>query len=225
MFALLKRVLPDRAIPMRVWRGPFRGARIVANPRSTLRKVFGLYEHELNDWIERALGGVTRVIDVGANDGYFTLGCAAAFRRAGRPGEIICFEPQAKHLDELRAAIGRADAPGVRFNLIPAFAGARIATGMTTLDALEVADRRRTLIKIDVEGAEAEVIAGARSWMDPSNLFVIEVHAAPLLTEITRAFEGRGLSLVRIDQRPIAWLGRDERSVDNWWLVSGPKPR
>jgi hypothetical protein len=61
----------------RIWRGPFRSARIVMNPRNSLRKIFGLYEHELNDWLEQALRWVSRVVDVGANDGYFTFGSAA----------------------------------------------------------------------------------------------------------------------------------------------------
>ena len=40
---------------MRIWRGPFRGARIVMKPRDSLRKILGLYEHELNPWLEQAL--------------------------------------------------------------------------------------------------------------------------------------------------------------------------
>ena len=43
---ILKSLLPDRAIPMRIWRGPFRGASVVMNPRHSLRKVIGVYEHE-----------------------------------------------------------------------------------------------------------------------------------------------------------------------------------
>ena len=66
-------------------------------PRNSVRKILGLYERELNMWLELALQKVTRVLDVGANDGYFTFGCAAVFRRLGKAGEIIAFEPQARH--------------------------------------------------------------------------------------------------------------------------------
>jgi hypothetical protein len=224
MLDFVKRTLPDRPMALRVWRGPFRGARIVANPRSSLRKLFGLYEHELNGWIETALSRVTRVVDVGANDGYFTLGCAAALHRRGRAGQIIAIEPQARHVDELRAAIGRSRTPGITFEVVAAMAGAKVGPGMTTLDALAVTDRRNTLIKIDVEGAEGEVIAGARLWTDPSNLFVIEVHSAALLADVARSFAERGAPLVRIDQRPLPWLGRDVRDANNWWLVSPLRP-
>src|SRR5437588_5339980 len=106
-FVLAKVVLPDRARPTRILRGPFRGAVIVMSPRNSLRKIFGLYEHELNPWLNRSLPRVRRVIDVGANDGYFTFGCAAAFRRLGKTAEIIAFEPQQEHVNTLRQSMAK----------------------------------------------------------------------------------------------------------------------
>ena len=214
----LKAVLPDTSVPTRIRLGPFRGATIVMNPRHSLRKVAGLYEHELNGWIERCLPRVSRVIDVGANDGYFTFGCAAAFRRMGVDAEIIGVEAQAQHVAQLRASVATSGA--ARIHIIHALAAAAPAAGAITLDSLDVADHSRTLIKIDVEGAEADVIAGATRWMNGTNYFLIEVHSAPLLTQVSNAFASRGLPLDRIDQRPLWWLGREHRDTDNWWLVS-----
>ena len=97
-FSAFKQLLPNKPVRLRVLRGPFRGARIVMTPRNSMRKILGLYEWELNAWLVQALHRVTRVLDVGANDGYFTFGCAAAFRRLGNAGEIIAFEPQARHV-------------------------------------------------------------------------------------------------------------------------------
>jgi Methyltransferase FkbM domain len=220
MFTRLKSLLPNRPVPMRIWRGPLRGARIVMNPRSSLRKAFGLYEHELNGWLEQALHRVTRLLDVGANDGYFTFGCAAAFRRRGVVGEIICFEPQAPHVQMLRESIAAQGAPDVRFEVVHALVGHEMGAGMTTLDALLTSDRKHTLIKIDVEGAELDVIAGAQSWMNASNLFVIEVHKEEYLDKLQRGFSTHGLKLMQINQRPLPLLGREERDEANWWLVS-----
>ena len=92
-------------MPMRIWRGPFRGARIVMNPRHSLRKMLVLYEHELNAWLELKLGRVDRVVDVGANDGYFTFGCIAALRRHGRRARIVAFEPEERLVRELRESL------------------------------------------------------------------------------------------------------------------------
>ena len=220
MFTRLKSLLPDRPVPMRIWRGPLRGARIVMNPRSSLRKAFGLYEHELNGWLEQALHSVTRMLDVGANDGYFTFGCAAAFRRLGVGGEIICFEPQAQHVEVLRKSMAAQGALDVRLEIVHALVGREVGEGMTTLDALRANDRKNTLIKIDVEGAELDVIAGAQSWMNASNLFVIEIHKEAYLGELKLMFSQRGLKLVQVNQRPLPLLGREEREETNWWLVS-----
>jgi hypothetical protein len=75
--ALFASLLPNQPKLMRIMRGPFRGAVVVMNPRNSMRKAFGVYEHELNSWLEQVLRRVTRVLDIGANDGYFTFGCAA----------------------------------------------------------------------------------------------------------------------------------------------------
>jgi len=225
MLTMLKSLLPDHPVPMRVWRGPFRGARVVLNPRISLRKALGLYEHELNGWLETALGDVSRVLDVGANDGYFTFGCAAAFRRLGVAGEIVAFEAQERHVLELKASVAAQANDRVRIDVRHALVGARTGGLMFALDDLAVADRSRTLIKLDVEGAEEDVIAGAHSWLTPDNRFVIEVHRREFIARLQQTFAARGLSLRLIEQQPLPLLGREERAVDNWWLVSEPAGR
>jgi hypothetical protein len=117
-FDILKLFLPNRPILMRIWRGPFRGARIVMNPRNSLRKIFGLYKHELNDWLEQALRRVSRVVDVGPSDGYFTFGAAAPLRRLGRSGEIIACEPQDRHVGILRESVALQAQTEICFEII-----------------------------------------------------------------------------------------------------------
>jgi Methyltransferase FkbM domain len=216
---------PDRAKTTRILRGPFRGAVVVMNLRSSLRKVFGLYEHELNSWLEKTLPRVTRVIDVGANDGYFTFGCAAAFRRLGTVGEIIAFEPQRRYMDTLQESANRQPIGATRIRLRQMLVGNEVRTGATTLDAVRwetgnSESRTHTLVKIDVEGAELEVLDGAASWLNPTNFFVIEIHEESFLGRTGQLFAAHGLSLTRVDQRPLPLLGREMRSEKNWWLVS-----
>lgn len=221
-FDLIKTLLPDKPVPTRIWRGPFRGASILLNRRESLRKVFGLYEHELNGWLEQALRRVNRVLDVGANDGYFCFGCAAAFRRLGIAGGVIAFEPQPKHVQTLRDTLARQPAPCPGIEIVQAFVGREVAEGMTTLDALPIAEKRHTLIKIDVEGAEVEVVAGAQTWLDSSNLFLIEVHREPYLEELRHMFAAKGHMLRQVNQQPLPVLGGEVRDAENWWLVSAP---
>jgi hypothetical protein len=195
------------------------------NPRNSLRKIFGLYEHELNGWLEHGLRRVTRVLDVGANDGYFTFGCAAAFRRLGKTGEIIAFEPQARHVAILRESVAVQIGTLVRFEIVQAAVGKELKPGMTTLDAVrwsvgDPTDKTNTLVKIDVEGAELDVIEGGRSWLHLSNLFVIEVHEERSVQPLRALFAEQGLRLVQVNQRPLSLLGREAREEKNWWLVS-----
>jgi hypothetical protein len=223
MFRTLKSVLPNRPIPMRIWRGPLRGGRAVMNPRHSLRKALGLYEHELNDWLETALRRSNRVIDVGANDGYFTFGCAAAFRRWQKRSEIIAFEPDTEHFRSLSDSLRSQPRGLVEFRLIHSFAGANETRDSKTLDSLDC-ERQHTLIKIDVEGAEEDVLAGASSWLQASNYFLIEVHHEHFLESIPRLFSSHGLGLDQIDQRPLKLIGRETRDEQNWWLVSRLQP-
>ncbi|HEY6166872.1 MAG TPA: FkbM family methyltransferase [Verrucomicrobiae bacterium] len=221
----LKHFLPDRPVPTRIWRGPFRGARVTMKPRDSLRKILGIYEHELNGWIEAALHRSDRVVDVGANDGYFTFGCAAAFRRLGKPGEIIAFEPQERHVAKLRESVNEQRPGATEITLVASLVGAREGAGMTTLDALrwktgDPEARSGTLLKIDVEGAEMDVLAGADSWLNPGNCFVIEVHQRAFLEQVQKLFQTKGMKLKQVNQKPLALFGREERGEENWWLVS-----
>ncbi len=223
----LKSFLPDYPVATRILRGPFRGARVMINPRYSLRKILGLYEHELNAWLETALWRVNRVLDVGANDGYFTFGCAAAFRRLGKPGEIIAFESQARHIATLRESV-LAQPPAatpIHFEIVQVLVGKELKPGMTTLDAVHwtvdhPTARTNTLVKIDVEGAEMEVIGSGHSWLRPSNLFLIEVHYSRFLDPMRAIFAEHGLQLVQVKQRPLPVLGRERRQETNCWLVS-----
>lgn len=205
--SLIHSLLPDRPVPTRIWRGPFRGARIVMNPRHSLRKILGLYEHELNPWLETALSRVEQVIDVGANDGYFTFGCMAALRRQGRAARILAFEPEERPARELRQSLAQRE-NNAHVDIIQCFVGAAVQSGFTTLDALGPEwPRRNTLIKIDVEGAEPEVVNGAQTWLHSSHAFVIEVHHRSLLDPLRKTFSERGLAPGTDRPAPVAAAG------------------
>jgi hypothetical protein len=221
-----KLLLPNRPLPMRILCGPFRGARLMLNPRNSLRKVFGLYERELNNWLAAALQCCDRVLDVGANDGYFTFGCMAAFGRLGKAGEIIAFEPEQEYVNLLQESIDKQP-PEIRrqITIMRTLAAGQTSPETTMLDSVrwrigDPESRAQTLIKIDVEGAELEVLNGALSWLNPSNYFVIEVHEETFLERIKRLFASRDLRLTRINQRPLPLLGGELRQGTNWWLVS-----
>ena len=222
--SLLKYLLPDREVALPIPRGPFRGGVFRGRPRDSLRKILGLYEHELNDWLAATIPGIDDVIDVGANDGYFTFGCAAALKRYGKRGQIVAIEPQAVFKDGLESAAQRYDGTGVSVRVVPTFVGAKNVAGTQRLDAIMSPSdpSRRCLIKIDVEGAEVSVLQGAGDWMHPNTAFLIEVHEQRFIEQISQMLGAHGIASKLISQRRLPVLGRENRSVDNWWLVTSP---
>jgi hypothetical protein len=226
MKRFLRSLIPDREFPMPILRGPFKGATIHLNPRHSVRKILGVYEHELNSWLEAVLPRINTVVDVGASEGYFTFGCAAAFRRLNKSGKIIAFEPEKIAFDRLQSGLKDQQSDQAPISLHNSFVGAQCGPDTTTLDDffLRQSNEKRpenALIKIDVEGAELDVIAGSSLWLNPTNYFLIEVHwDASFLDKLNKTFGERGLKLRQIDQQALPLLGYEIRGRDQWWLVS-----
>lgn len=132
-------------------------------------------------WVPRA--GV--VFDVGANVGFFTLKFA---RWVGPQGHVVALEPEQVNVEHLRTALARAALAGqvsvvraaagdqvgaAHLELNPfhpgdhKLAGAGLPVALTTIDAQvqALALTRVDLVKIDVQGAEQMVLAGARATL------------------------------------------------------------
>jgi len=144
------------------------------------------------------------VYDIGANFGLHTL---LAGRLVGPRGEVHAFEPLPSNLQKLRRHVelnglqhvirviptavsnsqqgtisccSGADEAGVTASLRPRQGNKKEQeVANTRLDAYyKISNSRVRLIKIDVEGAELEVLRGARQLLiEQKPLLIIEVHA------------------------------------------------
>ena len=164
----------------------------LGNDNSLCLYVCGSFEPNEFAFLDRVLKPGMVFVDVGANDGYYTLFAA---RRVGPGGRVVSVEPSSReraHLERnltrngignvevvpaaLGAAAGHADlhlAHGAHtgHNTLGSFAHddvvpARIErVPLETLDAVvaRLALPHVDVVKIDVEGGEANVIAGART--------------------------------------------------------------
>jgi FkbM family methyltransferase len=183
--------------------------------------------------IERFLGVGDTFVDVGANVGVHTLCAARAMR--GR-GSIVAFEPFPRTCELLSKSIllnGFAEICEVHQAAVATQTGERelhlgkvsghhslieldrsvsangstISVPVVRLDDVLMAGRRVDLLKIDVEGVELEVIAGARRIFTENPDIAVIVEFGPS-------------HLVRAGHSPAEWLrtfdalGFDRRSID-----------
>lgn len=184
-------------------------------------------------------------VDVGANAGFHSI---LAALHMGKKGKVLAVEPVPANLDLLRKnlqlnglldmcqifpfALTETGNLSIRMSVEVGLSPAAcispesskilnsISVATKTLDDIcEAADRIPDLIKIDVEGAEHEVLKGARSTLAAGPDLLIEVHRYALpefgsseeaLTEYLLSF---GYRQIRLPQDKSSKLGGYHHSI------------
>jgi FkbM family methyltransferase len=151
----------------------------------------GTYERETQGVLARLVHEGDVVYDIGANVGFFTLLSA---KLAGRGGAVYAFEPLPQNLDVLRRHIALNGAGARVFDVaLSSSSGvARFASGANpsmgrleeggdievrteTLDGLVTSGQipPPRAMKIDVEGAEYDVLTGATELLARDRPFIL----------------------------------------------------
>lgn len=200
-------------------------------------------DHEPLTWQSfcQAIGPGDIVVDVGANMGVYTL---AAARRVGEQGRVFAMDPDPRSVRRLGLHL-RMNRLRHRTQVIEACAGeangaipfafhnrtywssgvvldARAGTTYAAVPvfALDALFQRIDVLKIDVEGMEGRVLAGAKRLLaDPVNrprAVLVEVHEEPLAdlgedwATIRAAIPGYRWEEIGATNPP-EWLGTPER--------------
>jgi FkbM family methyltransferase len=183
-------VLGRESRPRTIVRGLAAGYRMYVSPAENLGYLLGTYEPQLQAIIKEYVAAGDTVYDVGANVGYASLLLA---KRVGPGGRVIAFEPVPRNIDAFRENVKINDLANVRLLEFAAsdrrgeatirvadnFAEASLVWHRNDPSAQELTIRTVAIdelveagdlahprfVKIDVEGAEGNVLRGMRRML------------------------------------------------------------
>lgn len=204
---LVRRLVPGDFTPVVVRSGGARGLRLLINAKDEKYYWSGTIE----EGVQNALADVLRpgdvFWDVGAHIGFFTM---LAARLVGEDGQVHAFEPLGTNRARLERGIelnglgtvtvhatAVADSGGERmlyespstsmWSLVAPAGGSGVTVPTATLDELSRTLPRPRAIKIDVEGAEVDVLRGGlRLLAEVRPTVVVEFSSDELLAEARR---------------------------------------
>ncbi len=208
----------------RIQLGPFKGAQLLLDRSHSKRQVFGLYESVLNDWITAKTPGKHFVFDVGASDGYHTFGFAHLIKKSSSP-RVIAFEPIEAKCEIITEVASWGEYKGCDIQALPLTVGSVVSDTQTTLDRIlsemKIQDDDFGLVKVDVEGAEVDVLAGSEMLLKMENVdWLIEIHGDHLIPEVAKYFVEAGRAFLIQPERKIPFLSPEQREIATYWLTT-----
>src|SRR5690606_26233032 len=201
-----------------ILRGPLRGVwwRLDGGGK-VLRVLNGTYEPGQTRPAEELIRPGATVMDVGAHVGYYTL---LFSRLAGPAGRVVAFEPNPRNLPVLRWHVARNRCGNVRVEAAAAAertGAARFERGggsgtgrLAESGAVEVRTIRLDdfmsaegagpdVVKIDVEGAELDVLRGAADMLrDARPTVLLSTHGQDLHRACVDLLRGQGYRIAPI---------------------------
>jgi precorrin-6B methylase 2 len=183
--------------------GPAKGAVLFTNRRHGSRALYGLYERELARHVYEYVRPGACCYDIGAAGGYYTF----AFARLASPGRVMSLDADATAVGRLRTLVERNSHLGSLIAVEHVCLGSgTTADDHPSLDSL-IALRDwppPDVIKLDAEGAEAAIIAGALDTLRTHRpRLIVEVHS-PALEEACLVQLGRlGYASSRVECSPL----------------------
>jgi hypothetical protein len=182
----------------------------------------GLQERELNKWLRHLSIGIRTAIDVGANDGMYTL----YFLVKTQAQRVITFEPAIDCINQLKENLvlnGYENDP--RLELVPQSVGAEADEQDVTLDSYLNSIQFPCLVKVDIDGGEALLLEGARQLLASSGVgWIVEVHSPALQRQCLEIFRRANYRTVVVRNAWWRHILPELRPGDlNQWIVALPR--
>jgi precorrin-6B methylase 2 len=206
-------LLPNKSMYLKTYFGLAAGSVIHVNPQQELRRYFGLDETQLLPVYRRLLQPGMSVFDVGASTGHNAVGFARATR-----GPVVAFEADPELADILRSVIARNA-------LSIAVESGYVGDGATpdTISLDQAAERHffPDFVKLDIEGWEAQALAGAAKLLARRRTsFVIETHGEDVEKACVAILENHGYRLTFME--PNATEKKFRPLAHNRWMIAEP---
>jgi hypothetical protein len=213
--ALFSREARARTIPL----GLYRGLTMQLDLTRQLQLFLGLAERETHARIRNACASLGAAIDVGAGEGELTV---FMLRRTAAK-RVFAFEPSQSGRDKIVSNLALNNCSAApRVFVSPNFVGSRDGHDTCALDSLIGDLSAPVFIKIDVDGAEMDVLKGASRLLHvPGCSWLVETHSATLEQGCLETFRQAGYKTCII---PKGWyrcfLPETRPSPHNRWLFA-----
>jgi hypothetical protein len=216
----LKGALPEgprvRTLPF----GIARGIRIEIDFHGgDIQTYLGLYEVELSRRLRALAYRGAKSFDVGGHIGYDALVLA---KLTGGP--VVTIECDAELAERLRANVTRNPSLGP-ISVEERFVSSTSSGSAITLDDLATTHFVPDLLKIDIEGEEAQAIRGGMNLLTSRRPgLLLEVHGEQVERECLGLLASAGYSRPQVIE-PRRWLPEHRPLPHNRWLVLDGAPR
>jgi hypothetical protein len=185
-------IVPAGRKPRQIVFGPFQGITMELSLRHQSQIYLGLFEREAHGWLQRLSRGIQTAIDIGADRGEHTL----FFLMRTNATRVLAFEPNPESLPLLQENLRlNALAGSNRLEISTAMVGDSDGAHKIRLDSLVGSVQLPCFIKMDVDGAEAEILKGAVTLKGLSGVrWLIETHSKTLECQCIEQLEAAGFA-------------------------------
>jgi hypothetical protein len=214
-----QKLVSNELTPRTIVAGTFRGIRMHLNLANQMQVYLGLFERETYPWLKRLSKGIATGIDIGAADGEYTL----FFLKKTSASKIYAFEPDPIRVSRIEKNL-RLDR-GLKLERVlvsSKFVAAASSNNAVCLDSFAKTIQTPCFIKIDVDGAEAEILAGATLINTMRDIrWLIETHSKELECRCLDSLQSAGFKTEIISNAWWRAILPEQRPIPhNRWLAA-----
>ena len=212
-------IVPPGRKPRRIVAGPCKGIMMDLSFRTQTQLYLGLFEKETHPWLTRLSKGIATAIDIGVAYGEYTL----YFLTKTQATKVFAFEPDLSLFPCLyeNLKLNGLD-QSKRLEISHKFVGASETEQVIRLDALANSVQAPCLIKMDVDGAEEEILNGAKKINSlPGVRWIIETHSKDLEVACEEILRASGFQTKIIPKATWRVFVPEQRPIEqNRWLAA-----